>query len=99
MAVRVKHPEGASVDHRGALQLWNGGALARRGCEDQATGALVYTGSIIQKVECDVRHTPRCTIILIKKKGRSLLSIAPYATNRYFCGCPGQLTARNELGL
>ena len=29
--VRVKHLEGTSVGHRGALQLWNGGALARRG--------------------------------------------------------------------
>ena len=31
MAVRVKHSEGTSVGHRGALQLWNGGALACRG--------------------------------------------------------------------
>ena len=39
-AVQVKHSEGMSVGHCGALQLWNGGALTCRGREDQATGAL-----------------------------------------------------------
>ena len=32
-AVQVKHTEGTLVGHHGALQLWNGGALAHQGTE------------------------------------------------------------------
>ena len=67
-AVRVKHSEGTSVSHCGALQLWNGGALACQDQENQATGALVTLDVMSRKWSAIWGKMPQCTIILLKKK-------------------------------
>ena len=56
------------MDHRGTLQLWNGGALACQGVEViRPQGTLVVQKAMSSQNSAIWGALPRCTIIQSKK--------------------------------